>query len=150
MKIQGGSGQLDDVAPDVAELLRKPGRIAPPQFTVADIRVETVMVPMRDGVRLATDIYLPPTVPAPAAVVRGPYGRGSDTSVRTCLALARRGFAVLSQDCRGTGGSEPDSWDYLVWESQDSYDFVEWVTHQDWSDGFIGAFGGSYVGATQW
>ncbi|HUZ55144.1 MAG TPA: CocE/NonD family hydrolase [Streptosporangiaceae bacterium] len=150
MKIQGGPGRLDDVAPDFAELLRKPGRIAPPQFAVPDIRVETVMVPMRDGVRLATDIYLPPTVPASAVVVRGPYGRGSDTSVRTFLALARRGFAVVSQDCRGTGGSEPDSWDYLVWESQDSYDFVEWITHQDWSDGFIGALGGSYVGATQW
>jgi uncharacterized protein len=150
MEIQGVCGRLDDVAPDFAELLRRPGRMTPPQFTVPDIRVETVMVPMRDGVRLATDIYLPPALPAPAVVTRGPYGRGSDVSVGTFFALARRGFAVVSQDCRGTGGSEPDTWDYLVWESQDSYDFVEWITHQDWFDGFIGSLGGSYVGATQW
>jgi predicted acyl esterase len=145
-----GSGRLDDVAPDFAELLRQPRKMASPQFTVPDVTVETVMVPMRDDVRLATDIYLPPKLPAPAVVMRSPYGKDSDTYAGTFLCLARRGFAVVSQDCRGTGGSEPDSWDYLVWESQDSYDFVEWITHQDWFDGFIGSLGGSYVGATQW
>ena len=150
MKIQGGSGRLDDVAPDFAELLRQPGKMASPQFTVPDVRVETVMVPMRDGVHLATDIYLPPKLPTPAVVARGPYGRDSDISAGIFLALARRGLAVVSQDCRGTGGSEPDSWDYLVWESQDSYDLVEWITHQGWFDGFIGSLGGSYAGATQW
>jgi uncharacterized protein len=144
------SGRLDDIAPDFAELLRQPGKLAAPRFTVPDIRVETVMVPMRDGTRLATDIYLPAKLPAPAIVTRGPYGRGSDPSAGTFLALARRGFAVVSQDCRGTGASEPDSWDYLVWESQDSYDYVEWITRQGWFDGFIGSLGGSYVGATQW
>jgi uncharacterized protein len=150
MEIQRVSGRLDDVAPEFAELLRRPDRMAAPRFTVPDIEVETVMVAMRDGVRLATDVYRPPGLPAPAVVTRGPYGRGADIPVGTFLALARRGFVVVSQDCRGTGGSEPDSWDYLVWESQDSYDFVEWITRQDWFDGFIGSLGGSYVGATQW
>jgi predicted acyl esterase len=150
MGIQGVCGRLDDVAPEFAELLRDPDRMAQPDFTVPDIKIETFMVPMRDGVRLATDIYLPPALPAPVVVTRGPYGRGSDVSVGTFFALARRGFAVVSQDCRGTGGSEPDTWDYLVWESEDSYDLVEWITRQDWSDGFIGSLGGSYVGATQW
>jgi uncharacterized protein len=145
-----GSGRLEDVAPGFAELLRQPARVQPPLFTVPDIRVQTVMVPMRDGVRLATDVYLPPRVPAPAVVWRGPYGRGSDSLAATFVSLARRGYVALSQDCRGTGGSEPDSWDYLVWESQDGYDFAEWITRQDWHDGFIGSLGSSYVGATQW
>jgi hypothetical protein len=145
-----GSGWLDDVAPDFAELLRQPGKMASPRFTVPEIRVETVMIPMRDDVRLATDVYLPPTLPAPAVVWRGPYGRDSDISAGTFLSLARRGFAVVSQDCRGTGGSEPDSWDFYVREPEDSYDLVEWITRQDWSDGFIGSLGGSYVGGTQW
>ena len=81
MEIQGVCGRLDAVAPEFAELLRRPGRVPPPRFAVPDIRVESVMVAMRDGVRLATDIYLPPAVPAPAVVTRGPYGRGSDASV---------------------------------------------------------------------
>ena len=152
MEVQGEvrSGRLDEVAPEFAELLRQPGKLASPRFTVPDITVETVMVPMRDGVLLATDVYLPPTLPVPAVSVRSPYGRDSGTYAGIFLSLARRGFAVVSQDCRGTGGSEPDSWDYLVWESQDSFDLVEWITHQVWFDGFIGSLGGSYVGATQW
>jgi predicted acyl esterase len=57
---------------------------------------------------------------------------------------------VVSQDCRGTGGSEPDYWDYFVYETEDGYDCVEWITQQDWYGGFIGSYGGSYIGQTQW
>ncbi len=144
------SGRLEDVAPELAELLRRPERLPAPQFTVPDITVETVMVPMRDGVRLATDVYLPPKVPAPAIVTRTPYERDQDATVAALMSLARRGFAVVSQDCRGTHGSEPGYWDYYVREPEDSYDLVEWITHQDWFGGFIGSTGGSYVGQTQW
>ena len=93
-----------------------------PEFAVPDIRVATVMVPMRDGVRLATDVYLPPRQPAPAVVMRTPYERDQDANVGAFMSLARRGFAVVAQDCRGTGGSEPDFWDYYVREPEDSYD----------------------------
>ncbi|HUZ55149.1 MAG TPA: CocE/NonD family hydrolase [Streptosporangiaceae bacterium] len=144
------SGRLDEVAPEFAELLRHPERMASPDFTVPDIKVATVMVPMRDGIRLATDVYLPPKLPAPTVVMRTPYERDQDSNVGAFLSLARRGFAVVSQDCRGTGGSEPDFWDYYVREPEDSYDLIEWITHQDWFDGFIGSTGGSYVGQTQW
>jgi len=105
------SGPLDEVAPEFAELLRQPARMASPQFTVPDIKVATVMVPMRDGIRLATDVYLPPQSPAPAVVMRTPYRRDDDAIVGAFMSLARRGFVVVSQDCRGTGGSEPDFWD---------------------------------------
>jgi uncharacterized protein len=144
------SGRLDEVAPEFAALLRQPGKLASAQFTVPDIKVETVMVPMRDGIRLATDVYLPPQTPAPAVVMRTPYARDSDSVAGAFLSLARRGFVVVSQDCRGTGGSEPDFWDYYVREPEDSYDCIEWITHQDWYDGFIGSTGGSYVGQVQW
>jgi len=60
------------------------------------------------------------------------------------------GYAVVSQDCRGTGGSEPETWDYYVYEREDSFDLVEWVTQQSWFDGFIGGCGGSYAATTQW
>ena len=145
-----GSGRLDDVAPEFAELLRDPARLAPPRFPVTGIRIETVMVPMRDGTRLATDVYLPPKLPAPVVAMRGPYGRDADPTAGLFLILARRGYVALSQDVRGTGDSEPDYWDYLLWEAQDSYDFVEWISHQDFCDGFIASTGSSYVGGTQW
>jgi uncharacterized protein len=52
---------------------------------------------------------------------------------------------VISQDCRGTGDSELDSWDYYMSGPDDSYDLVEWGSKQAWFDGFLGAFGGSPV-----
>ncbi len=144
------SGRLDEVAPQFAALLRQPAKLSPAQFAVPDIRVVAVLVPMRDGVRLATDLYLPPRLPAPAVVMRTPYERDQDANVGAFMSLARRGFVIVSQDCRGTGGSEPDFWDYYLREPEDGYDLIEWITQQDWYDGFIGSTGGSYVGQTQW
>lgn len=141
---------MAEITPEFAQLLKEPAKMAAAAFTVPDIKISTVMVPMRDGIRLATDLYLPPRTPAPAVVMRTPYERDSDANVGAFISLARRGFAVVSQDCRGTGGSEPDYWDYYLREPEDSYDLVEWITHQDWYDGFIGSTGGSYVGQTQW
>jgi uncharacterized protein len=142
--------RLDDVRPDLASVLERSRIHTPPRFAVADIRCETVMVAMRDGTKLATDLYLPPELPAPAVAMRTPYGRDADNYAGMFLTLARRGYVVISQDCRGTGGSEPDVWDYYMYEPEDSYDFVEWVSGQDWFGGFLGSTGGSYVGQVQW
>lgn len=141
---------LDHIAPDLARILKRPESLGPAQFNVSDIVVRRVMMPTRDSVLLATDVYLPPEVPGPTVAVRTPYGRGLDSYAGGFLSLARRGFVVVSQDCRATGESEPDAWDYYVREPEDSYDLVEWITHQEWFDGFIGSAGGSYVGQTQW
>ncbi|NUS58335.1 MAG: CocE/NonD family hydrolase [Streptomycetaceae bacterium] len=119
-------------------------------FAAADIRLETVPVTMRDGIRLATDLYLPPRLPAPVVAVRTPYGRDADRLVAPFMSFARRGYAVAVQDLRGTGDSEPDDHDFYVFEPEDGHDFVEWVSAQDWCDGFIGSVGGSYVGQVQW
>jgi uncharacterized protein len=105
---------------------------------------------MRDGTRLATDIYLPPIEVAPVIAMRTPYGRGADAFVGAFMSFARRGYVVLSQDCRGTGDSEPEYWDYYMYEPEDSYDFVEWMAEQSWFNGFIGSCGGSYLGQMQW
>lgn len=122
----------------------------PATFAAADITIETVFVTMRDGVRLATDLYLPPHLPAPVVAVRTPYGRDADRLVAPFMSFARRGYVVAVQDLRGTGGSEPDDHDFYMFEPVDGYDFVEWVSAQDWCDGFIGSVGGSYVGQVQW
>lgn len=120
------------------------------QFGVEEISVRTLHVRMRDGTRLATDLYLPPFPRAPTIVRRAPYGRASDKFVGAFMSFARRGYVVVSQDVRGTGDSEPDGWDYYMYEPDDSYDTVEWISSQSWFNGFIGACGGSYDGQTQW
>jgi predicted acyl esterase len=142
-------GQLCKVAPDLAVLLTV-GAEPTPVLEEGEIRRETVRVAMRDGVLLATDLYLPPQRPAPSVILRTPYGRASDVLVTVLYAFARQGYAVVSQDCRGTGESEPAIWDYYVWESEDGYDCVEWLRKQPWCGDFLGACGGSYVGQTQW
>lgn len=142
-----GPQPLADVAPDLAAVLAGT-RPAARAWEPAAISLQTVLVPMRDGIRLATDVYLPPTGRAPAIALRTPYGRATQKAM--FLALACAGYAVVAQDCRGTGDSEPDQWDFYVYERADSLDFVSWVTGQDWYGGFLGAMGGSYVGGTQW
>jgi len=144
------SMRLSDVAQDLARVIGRNTIQSPPRFSVSEIRCETVEVATRDGLRLATDIYLPPVLPAPAIALRTPYGRSTDSYVGVFLTFARRGYAVISQDCRGTGGSEPDHWDYYMYEPEDSYDLVEWVSQQNWFGGFLGSCGGSYAGQTQW
>lgn len=143
------SRKLADIAPELERILTR-GDLAPARFEAADIRRSTVWVTMRDGIRLATDIYLPPVSSAPTIAMRTPYDRANPKLLDTFVALAERGYVVVSQDCRGTGASEPDAWDYYVFEREDSFDFVEWVTGQSWFDGFVGAFGGSYGAQTQW
>ncbi len=143
------SRRLADVDADLEYLLNT-GSLPPAKFPPSAIKVETVKVAMRDGVKLATDLYLPPERPAPVVVIRTPYGKDRDGNTSTFMSYARRGYVALAQDCRGTGGSEPDSWDYYMYESEDGYDLVEWISKQDWFGGFIGSVGGSYDGQTQW
>jgi predicted acyl esterase len=139
--------RLADAAPELERILMSGGS-SPAVFLASEISRDTVWVTMRDGVRLATDLYLPPRRPAPAIAMRTPYDRAQHAEA--FVGLAQRGYVVISQDCRGTGDSEPDSWDFYIYEREDSLDFVDWVTRQEWFDGFLGSCGGSYNAQTQW
>lgn len=119
------------------------------KYSELEIRRETVYVSMRDGTRLATDLYLPPVCQAPVVAVRTPYGRGTMWP-DICTIFARGGYVAITQDCRGTGDSEPDTWDYYVYEREDSHDFVDWITRQSWYQGFLASCGGSYLAEIQW
>lgn len=144
------SRRLADIAPQLENVLAYNDENLTLRFTDSDIRRETVWVTMRDGIRLATDLYLPPERFLPAVAARTPYGRASPKLAGALLSIARHGYIAISQDCRGTGDSEPDSWDYYVHEREDGIDFVDWVVRQEWFNGFLGSCGGSYLGATQW
>ena len=110
--------------------------------------VKTVMVPMRDGVRLATDIYKQPSLgPLPVLVYRSPYGRSGARGDASYLAA--RGYVVVAQDVRGRGDSEGDFYPFTQ-EGKDGYDTIEWAASQPWSNGKVGTFGASYLAWDQY
>jgi predicted acyl esterase len=99
------------------------------------------MVPMRDGVRLATFITLPEGPgPFPVILTRTPYaiqpGRAG---------FVAAGYAVVQQNLRGLFDSE-GKWELFATEIADGYDTVEWIARQKWSNGKIGVLGGSGPG----
>ena len=107
-----------------------------------------VPVKMRDGVTLRADICRPKSEGKfPVLLTRTPYDKNG--AVGFCLQAATHGYAVIAQDVRGRYASEGD-WYPFKYESQDGYDTVEWAAALPYSNGKVGMFGGSYVGATQY
>lgn len=110
---------------------------------------------MRDGVRLATEVYLPARPGHyPVVMQRTPYNRGATATGSNCdnasmQFFARNGYVALNQDVRGRYRSE-GSFHPIVQEANDGYDAVEWAASQPWSTGKVGLASGSYVGLTQW
>jgi uncharacterized protein len=101
---------------------------------------------MRDGVILRADVYRPKIEGRfPVLLQRTPYNKAaSDIGARA----AARGYVVVVQDVRGRYMSDGE-WYPFLHESNDGYDTVEWVAGLPYSNGKVGMFGGSYVGATQ-
>ena len=115
---------------------------------VENVSRETISVPMRDGVTLATDVYRSPTVErAPVLLMRTPYNKDRAKAVAKRYVAA--GYIVVVQDCRGRFQSQGDFFPYDN-EGQDGYDTIDWLGKQPWCNGRIGMWGASYVGATQW
>jgi hypothetical protein len=138
--VREGFEALRKTAEDKDPLLSKPEH-----EVVVDSNVK---VPMRDGMRLATDIYRPKGVEkAPTILVRTPYKK--EMSELQGRYYARRGFAFAIQDCRGRFSSE-GIWEPFVNEGRDGHDTIEWLAKQPWSDGKIGMIGASYLGWVQW
>ncbi len=113
-----------------------------------------VMIPMRDGVRLATDIYIPAMDGQPASgkfpviLERTPYDKAGSGNVTNGTYYARRGYVCAIQDVRGRFVSEGE-WYPFAKEAPDGYDTVEWLAAQEWSDGQVGTMGASYCGSDQ-
>ena len=113
-----------------------------------------VMVRTRDGVGLATDIYLPALGGRraegryPVLLERTPYDKRSPTNVTNGKHFARRGYVCAIQDVRGRFKSEGE-WYAFAKEAPDGFDAVEWLGVQPWSDGQVGTMGSSYAGSDQ-
>lgn len=124
---------------------------------------ENVMVPMRDGVYLATDIYLPKQSDCqafPVVIERTPYNKSAHSRSEINLqghkisrqemaeAFTSRGFVVIFQDCRGRYNSEGEFIKYTR-EGEDGFDTYQWIMQQSWCNGKIGSMGLSYAAHTQ-
>ncbi len=101
----------------------------------------------RDGITLVADVYRPADGQKhPVLLTRTPYNK--DNAAPMGMLGAQRGFIVVTQDTRGRFSSEGE-WYPFKNESADGYDAVEWAAALPGSDGRVGMFSGSYVGATQ-
>ncbi|HEY9128019.1 MAG TPA: CocE/NonD family hydrolase [Acidobacteriaceae bacterium] len=110
--------------------------------------VETnVTMKTRDGVTLRADIYSPAAEGKyPVLLQRTPYNK--DGSADFAMQAVAHGYIVVIQDVRGRYASDGD-WYPFKNEMNDGYDTIEWVAGLPGSNGKVGMFGGSYVGATQ-
>lgn len=114
----------------------------------------TLMAPMRDGVLLPTDIYLPhpEAKELPCIFLRGPAGRNAH-SAKVFVSLAKLGYVIAIQDTRAATDVEGKTVPFLTdgWRKnhQDGFDSVEWLANHPLTNGRIGTLGYSNMGITQ-
>ena len=134
------AGATNLKAQDTAAIYRKLDSIA-----VID---QKVMMPMRDGIRLATDIYRPKgNGKYPIVFSRTPYnfntwvdGKMTTRTLEDAYQAVSRGYAYVVQNERGRFFSEGE-WDILGTPITDGYDALEWMSKQAWSNGKVGLIG---------
>lgn len=145
-----------------------PNELTSATFVADDVILHrNVMIAMRDGVHLATDIYRPAKdgklveTPLPVILERTPYNKAgtprTELSVKKptpmsrqdlAIHMVRLGYIAVWQDCRGRYESEGHFTKYLS-EGEDGFDTMEWVAAQPWMNGRIGTQGLSYNAHTQ-
>jgi uncharacterized protein len=114
---------------------------------------KNIMVRMRDGVRLATDLYIPAKDGVklegrfPAILQRTPYNKDGAASHFGPF-YASHGYVAIAQDVRGRYSSE-GVWHMMTDDVSDGCDTAAWIVAQPWSNGHFGTYGTSYVGGTQ-
>ncbi len=120
-------------------------------FAVEIRRQFDVRVPMRDGVTLSADVWMP-AAPGryPVILVRTPYmkTRALTQFPQFGMYFAKRGYVFAGQDCRGRGDSD-GKFGFFEADINDGYDTVEWLAKQPWSNGQVGMMGVSYLGSVQ-
>ena len=131
---------------------RRAGRLPPPPAKYEHTVEKNVMVRMRDGIRLATDLYRPTglTGKLPVVLMRTPYGKDTYRGATDPAKMfAGQGYLVVVQDTRGKFNSEGE---YRVQsdDRNDGYDTMEWITGQSWATGKVGTYGCSYLGEVQY
>ena len=120
----------------------------------AELEKTTLMVPMADGTRLATDVYLPDKwqEPMPVLLKRTPYNKNTD-GIEIVRVAQRQGYGLVIQDMRGRFASEGE--DHVVFlndgwsQRRDGHETLDWIAEQPWCNGRVATFGGSARGISQ-
>lgn len=132
------------------------GEIQPMPKGKFDVEIDkNVMVAMRDGTRLSTDIHMPVGASGklPAILIRTPYDKRQMREIGPMWGYAERvfaehGYVVVVQDTRGRYASE-GQFTISIGDVDDTHDTVDWIAKQPWSNGKIGTHGCSYLGEIQ-
>jgi len=109
---------------------------------------QTIQIPLRDGIQLATDLYFPEKTAGkfPIVFIRTPYKK--EMQELDGFYWAKQGYVCAIQDVRGRFASEGE-WEPFVNEAADGHDAIEWLAAQEWSNGKVGMIGASYSGWVQ-
>lgn len=124
--------------------------LRPPLFRV--IKENNLLIPMRDGIILAADLYRPAKEGRfPAILLRTPYGKENTEHSYPLLAtiFSSLGYVVLVQDVRGKYASEGEFHPFIH-EEKDGNDTIDWISGQVWSSGAVALYGFSYLGSCAW
>ena len=120
------------------------------QKALHEVHTESgVMVAMRDGVRLACDVYRPAKNEAPldsafpVLLQRTPYSKTREDLVLEALFFTSHGYVTVVQDCRARYESEGGFTKYTD-EGEDGFDTMAWLAQQPWGGGKVGTYGLSY------
>jgi uncharacterized protein len=108
-----------------------------------------VRIPLRDGITLAADLALPASLPAPAVVMRTPYGKTGEPQAKRVRMLVKGGYAAVFVDVRGRGDSDGIFQPYRH-DGPDGAEVIAWAAAQQWCTGDVATYGGSYAGHIQW
>jgi putative CocE/NonD family hydrolase len=141
--------QLCGARADAAQPRARPGTLQTPVGTYEVDITKEIWIPMRDGIRLAADLYRPKGVAGklPVILMRTPYSKDLWPPVDAKF-FASHGFAVVVEDFRGRHKSE-GLYQFNRGHRKDGYDTFAWVMQQPWSSGKIGSYGCSYLGEVQ-
>lgn len=130
--------------------LRVAGKLPP---VTARVTIErNLAVPVAQGVTLLADLYQPTSAPNPSQpllLVRSPYGRRGKWGAVYGQLFAERGYTVLVQSTRGTGGST-GPFEPMVHEGEDGRATVAWLREQPWFNGGVVVMGASYLAFAGW
>ena len=130
-----------------------PGGPPPPPPARYQYTVEKgVMIPMRDGVRLAANVYRPAGAGdrLPVVLMRTPYNKETyGGATRPAEFWAGQGYVVVSQDVRGQFASEGE-YRVQALDARDGYDTIDWIVKQPWATDKVGTYGCSYLGEVQY
>ena len=115
---------------------------------VHSVRIDNILIPMRDGIKLSTDLFFPDNAnqKLPVILIRTPINKTGLGYMS--YYFASQGYIVAIQDVRGRFASE-GKWEPFINEGDDGYDSIEWMATQKWCNGKVGMVGGSYMAHAQ-